>query len=126
MAITASTFDDARLPELLFRYRARNYPELLTFDEAQRWEAHRAARLLDGAGGARTVEQLSEEIDRLAETVDERGEAILGDLYDYMESIAPHRDLLEPAVDGVGDNLGIGREYLLTTLGITCGGGAVR
>lgn len=38
----------------------------------------------------------------------------------------PAADLLEPAVDGVGDNLGIGREYLLTTLGITCGWGAVR
>jgi exodeoxyribonuclease-1 len=83
-------FDDVRLPELLFRYRARNYPELLTDDEAQRWEAHRAARLLDGEGGARTVEQLAEEIDALAEGTDERGEAILGDLYDYAESIAPN------------------------------------
>ena len=84
-------FDDERLPELLFRYRARNYPELLTEDEVQRWEAHRAARLLNGAGDARTVEQLAEEIDALAEGADERGESILGDLYDYAESIAPHR-----------------------------------
>ena len=85
-------FDDERLPELLFRYRARNFPELLTDEEAERWEAHRAARLFDGAGGARTVEQLFDEIDQLSETVDARGEAILGALYDYAESIAPNRD----------------------------------
>ena len=80
------------MPELLFRYRARNFPELLTDEEAERWEAHRAARLFDGAGGARTVEQLFDEIDQLSETVDARGEAILGALYDYAESIAPNRD----------------------------------
>jgi exodeoxyribonuclease-1 len=85
-------FDDARLPELLFRYRARNFPELLTEEEAARWEAHRAERLFDGAYGARTVEQLFDEIDQLSESVDERGEAILGALYDYAEAIAPHRE----------------------------------
>ncbi|MES2582516.1 MAG: exodeoxyribonuclease I [Pseudomonadota bacterium] len=84
-------FDDARLPELLFRYRARNFPELLTDDEAARWDAHRAERLFDGVHGARTVEQLFDEIDQLSESADERGEAILGALYDYAESIAPHR-----------------------------------
>ncbi len=85
-------FDDARLPELLFRYRARNFPELLTDDEAARWETHRAERLFDGVYGARTVEQLFDEIDQLSESADERGEAILGALYDYAESIAPHRE----------------------------------
>lgn len=30
-------FDDPRLPELLFRYRARNFPETLTGEERQRW-----------------------------------------------------------------------------------------
>ena len=85
-------FEDARLPELLFRYRARNFPELLTEEEAARWEAHRAERLFDGAGGARTVEQLFDEIDQLSESANERGEAILGALYDYAESIAPQRD----------------------------------
>jgi exodeoxyribonuclease-1 len=84
-------FEDARLPELLFRYRARNFPDGLTDDEAARWEAHRAARLFDGAGGARKVEQLFDEIDQLSESADERGEAILGALYDYAESIAPQR-----------------------------------
>ena len=85
-------FDDVRLPELLFRYRARNFPDLLTDDESARWEAHRSDRLFDGSYGARTVEQLFDEIDQLSESVDERGEVILGALYDYAESIAPSRD----------------------------------
>ena len=55
------------------------------------WEAHRAARLFEGAGGARTIDQLFAEIDALSETADERAEAILGALYDYAESIAPQR-----------------------------------
>ena len=85
-------FEDARLPELLFRYRARNYPELLTEDEAARWEAHRAERLFGGADGARTIEQLFDAIDQLSESASDRDEAILGALYDYAESIAPQRD----------------------------------
>ncbi len=84
-------FDDARLPELLWRYRARNFPQSLSADEQARWEAHRCARLFDGEGGALTIEQLFEELDSLAESADERGEAILGALYDYAELIAPQR-----------------------------------
>ncbi|MNE52205.1 Exodeoxyribonuclease I [compost metagenome] len=30
-------FDDPRLPELLFRYRARNFPETLSAAEQQAW-----------------------------------------------------------------------------------------
>ena len=82
-------FDDPRLKTLLFRYRARNFPSTLTPEESARWEAHRAARLLDGEGGARNVDALFAAIDTLAETADERGEAVLGALYDYAEAIAP-------------------------------------
>ncbi|MCK9512443.1 MAG: exodeoxyribonuclease I [Pigmentiphaga sp.] len=83
-------FDDSRLDELLFRYRARNFPDTLTEAEAERWEAHRAARLLGGAGGALTAEGMFERIDALSEQIDdERGEAILGALYDYAEAIVP-------------------------------------
>lgn len=38
-------FDDARLPELLLRYKARNFPKSLSADEKQRYEAWRAAKL---------------------------------------------------------------------------------
>lgn len=89
LAHSRTGFDDDRLEELLFRYRARNFAETLTPDEIERWEAHRAARLLEGEGGARNVDALFAQIDALSETADERGEAILGMLYDYAEAIAP-------------------------------------
>jgi exodeoxyribonuclease-1 len=44
-------FDDQRLPEMLFRYRARNWPETLTPEENERWAEYRHARLFDADGG---------------------------------------------------------------------------
>ena len=85
------SFEDERLSELFFRYRARNFPQTLSEDERELWEAHRAARLFEGAAGARTVDQLFMEIDALSENADERAEEILGALYDYAETIAPSR-----------------------------------
>ncbi|MDE2308564.1 MAG: exodeoxyribonuclease I [Xanthomonadaceae bacterium] len=41
----AFPFRDPRYPELLFRYRARNWPETLDAAEHARWEAFRQARL---------------------------------------------------------------------------------
>ena len=89
LAHARTGFDDARLEELLFRYRARNFFDSLDEAEVERWEAHRAARLLEGEGGARNVDQLFAEIDALAENADERGEEILGALYEYAEAIVP-------------------------------------
>lgn len=40
-------FADARLPLLLFRYRARNFPETLTAAEAAAWDKDRAGRLIE-------------------------------------------------------------------------------
>lgn len=91
LAAKRPRFSDERLDELLFRYRARNFPATLDADEARRWEQHRAARLLDGAAGAQTIEAFFERIDQLSEAADERGQAILGALYDYAEDIAPER-----------------------------------
>jgi exodeoxyribonuclease-1 len=85
-------FEDGRLEELLFRYQARNWPDSL--DEAQRtrWLQHCQARLHDGAGGGLALADYLARIDTLSETADERGEAILGALYDYAELIAPELD----------------------------------
>jgi exodeoxyribonuclease-1 len=85
------SFEDERLAQILFRYRCRNFPDTLHEQEMETWEAHRAARLFEGAGGARTIDQLFAEIDALSEHADERAEEILGALYDYAESIAPQR-----------------------------------
>jgi exodeoxyribonuclease I len=89
LAHSRTGFDDERLEELVFRYRARNFPETLSPEEAERWEAHRVAWLLEGEGGARNVDALFARIDVLSETADERGEEILGALYEYAEFVAP-------------------------------------
>lgn len=89
LAATRTSFEDRRLEELVFRYRARNFPATLDEAEQARWEEHRAARLFEGEGDFRNIDILLAEINALSETADERGEAILGALYDYAEMIVP-------------------------------------
>ena len=43
-------FQDPRMHELLFRYRARNWPQTLDAGERTRWDDYRRARLADGSG----------------------------------------------------------------------------
>ena len=43
-------FQDPRLPELLFRYRARNWPDTLDAAERARWDGYRRLRLTGDAG----------------------------------------------------------------------------
>jgi exodeoxyribonuclease-1 len=45
-------FDDPRLPELLFRYRARNFAETLSAEDRQRWLSFCQWRLTDPQAGA--------------------------------------------------------------------------
>lgn len=86
-------FEDERLDELLFRYRARNFPNTLNQADQQRWHHHRSARLHEGQGGCLSLSNFFERIDALGEALaerdDERGQNILGALYDYAEQIAP-------------------------------------
>ncbi|MFT3665051.1 exodeoxyribonuclease I [Piscinibacter sp.] len=86
LAAKRLAFDDARLEEIVFRYRARNFPETLSQDERERWEQHRAERLHGGA-----VQDYFERIDALSEAADENGQEILAALYDWAEQIAPER-----------------------------------
>jgi exodeoxyribonuclease I len=46
------SFTDPRLPEMLFRYRARNYPETLNADERLRWKGFCKNRLTGRQAGA--------------------------------------------------------------------------
>ncbi len=41
------SFKDKRLPLMLFRYRARNYPDTLSVEEADQWKKDRKARLIE-------------------------------------------------------------------------------
>jgi exodeoxyribonuclease I len=93
LANKRTAFNDPRLEELLFRYRARNFNHTLSDAERERWLQHCAARLHQGHGGAQTVAQFLQRVDELAETAteqdDERAQDLLGALVDYAQGIAP-------------------------------------
>jgi exodeoxyribonuclease-1 len=59
------SFADKRLPEMLFRYRARNYPETLSADEQVQWLEHCHARLVDGESGHFTFTDFQAELKQL-------------------------------------------------------------
>ncbi len=88
-------FQDGRLEELLFRYRARNFAHTLDAAEQARWQQHCAERLHLGAGGSTTLAAYFEHIDQLADTAtdndDQRAQGILEALIDYGQAIAPDR-----------------------------------
>ena len=89
LAVSRVGFDDDRLGELVFRYRARNYPQTLNAQEQEQWLAHRVARLLEGQGGARSLDAFLAQLDVLSETADDKAQAVLEALSDYAEQIVP-------------------------------------
>jgi exodeoxyribonuclease-1 len=89
LAARRPAFEDGRLDELLFRYRARNFGDTLNAEEQQRWLQHCHARLHEGVHGFTTVAQFLDRIDALSETADERCQDLLGALIDWAEQIAP-------------------------------------
>ncbi|SHK37184.1 Exodeoxyribonuclease I subunit C [Marinobacter antarcticus] len=85
-------FKDERLPELLFRYRARNYPDSLTSEEAERWEEFRSQRLMTPKKGWLSLEAFGLELQRLASDPElpPQKQQILEDLHLYGESLIPY------------------------------------
>ncbi|MGC8121844.1 exodeoxyribonuclease I [Marinobacter sp. VGCF2001] len=86
------TFDDGRLPEMVFRYRARNYPGSLTGEEMERWEQFRTERLMQPKKGWRSLEAYGLELQRLASDPEltPKRQQILEDLHLYGESLIPY------------------------------------
>ena len=89
LAHARSGFDDGRLEEIFLRYRARNWPESLAPEDAERWEEHRALRLLEGDSGGRNLDHYFARIEALSAGADLRVKGILEALYLYGEAIAP-------------------------------------
>ncbi len=80
-------FEDKRLPELLFRYRARNYPESLSPEERAQWEEFRFQYLTDPTAGASlTLEVYQERIRQMLESHAGRAE-LLENLLDYGDQL---------------------------------------
>ncbi|MCU7807879.1 MAG: exodeoxyribonuclease I [Candidatus Thiodiazotropha sp. (ex Semelilucina semeliformis)] len=85
-------FDDGRLPEMLFRYRARNWPASLTADEKERWEEYRHARLSEpDGGGSITLDEYLMTLDRLEADpqLPDRKKALIPHLLAWAEQVAP-------------------------------------
>jgi exodeoxyribonuclease-1 len=83
-------FSDSRLSEMLFRYRARNYPDSLSPDEQGLWEEHRFAYLSEpDAGASVCLEEFHEIIDELlaSDSLGEGHEAILHQLLEYSDTL---------------------------------------
>jgi exodeoxyribonuclease-1 len=86
LAEMAPVFDDARLPEMLFRYRARNWPESLTAAERERWQEYRIDRLTDPQGGGSiTLSVFRQQLARLMidPAIDNGRKQVLSELADW-------------------------------------------
>ncbi|MBL4682833.1 MAG: exodeoxyribonuclease I [Pseudomonadales bacterium] len=51
-------FQDPRLPEMLFRYRARNFPDVLTDKEKKQWQAFRENKFKASFGPMESVSEI--------------------------------------------------------------------
>jgi exodeoxyribonuclease-1 len=82
LATQGWSFSDKRLPEMLFRYRARNYPETLSADEKAQWLEHCRARLVDGESGHFKLTDFYAEIEQLRAQMaaDDQGNILLDDV----------------------------------------------
>ncbi len=90
LATKVFVFKDARLSELLFRYRARNFPETLSTLEYQKWRSFCHLRRTDASAGASLL--LSDLQSRAAElavleTTTEPQKDILRSLLSYAEGV---------------------------------------
>ncbi len=82
-------FDDPRLKEMLFRYRARNYRELLSQDELKQWNDFRQDKFNNPAASHRTMSQFLAEIEAIQQAPDTIGSqlVLLEELLAYAKSI---------------------------------------
>ncbi len=89
-----SRFDDVRLQELLFRYRARNFPEALSSEEQTLWYQFCRQRLSDGAFGApNTLDQFEAGIQQLLVTATPAQQQLLQQWHEYGQGLREHYGL---------------------------------
>ena len=90
LAAASFVFEDKRLPEMLLRYRARNFPDSLSSEERAQWEEFRFARLTEpGAGASICMEEFQGLIEELlaAGDLSEAQQQLLQQLLDYGDSL---------------------------------------
>ena len=93
-------FDDERLPELLFRYRARNFPATLSEQEHERWQLFCQQRLTDPAFGAPlTLSQFNEAVEGLARSATPAQLRLLEQWQRYAQDVSRRVGLVTPATE---------------------------
>jgi exodeoxyribonuclease-1 len=82
-------FSDTRIAEMLFRYRARNYPATLTAAELERWRRFCQQRLSDPPRGGLSLSSFAEQLELAAEDYKDQPQKmrLLYDLYRYVENL---------------------------------------
>jgi exodeoxyribonuclease-1 len=83
-------FNDKRLPELLFRYRARNWPDSLNEHEVQLWKAYCQQRVTDPDGGnSITLQEFNQRLDELSNAEDTTAlqQTVIATLREYAQSL---------------------------------------
>ncbi|MDW5376239.1 exodeoxyribonuclease I [Halomonas sp. HP20-15] len=87
---TAFAFQDPRLEEMLFRLRARCYPDTLSGEQQQQWEAFRWARMNDTSLGILTLKAFAREIEQLNQVaLSDRDRQVLEELVMHVEAMMP-------------------------------------
>ncbi len=90
LAVQPPLFQDDRLNQLMFRFRARNYPESLSHSELTQWQRFCKDRLQFGTEQpARTLDEFILELEQCAETQQDNEKALLllKQLFGYINSI---------------------------------------
>ncbi|WP_458368862.1 exodeoxyribonuclease I [Pseudomonas mandelii] len=87
-------FDDERLPELLFRYRARNFPDTLNSEEQARWQTFCQQRLSTSEWGApNTLESFVEAAAQLSVTATTFQREVLSEWQNYVQELRKRLNL---------------------------------
>jgi exodeoxyribonuclease-1 len=89
LAGLALNIADRRIPEMLFRYRARNFPATLTANELERWRLFCQQRLMEPPRGGLSLTTFAEQLElAVQEYRDEPLKMrLLHDLYRYVENL---------------------------------------
>ena len=81
------TFQDERLPVLLFRFRARNYPHTLTSEEQMKWQQYCRDKIQSGGKGLLSADEYMLKLENLAHEHEsnESKMSVLKALYHYIQ-----------------------------------------
>ncbi|MDO6428727.1 exodeoxyribonuclease I [Thalassotalea sp. 1_MG-2023] len=80
-------FQDERLSTLLFRFRARNYPQTLNNEEQLKWQSYCQSKLQYGGKGVLSADEFMLKIENLVHEheSDQSKVAVLKALYEYLQ-----------------------------------------